>query len=1290
MDLKYQNKVRVDYWESKLKRGVDQNNGFKELNFGLPKIHALSDSETAQFNSITRGESLAKLTIILAGLTLLLNKSLGYIQVIISFNSIDNTTGKKMPVFCVIDLSGINTVRDLILFISKEIKQSVKYADLELDVLKDSLFSKGIDLVSVAQGSIQYKGLTKGSTHSSNLQIECCDNDRTMEFSINDNISGKSFNLSRVSERFVNVIGQIVKNVNQKPGEVSITLDDELHEINRFCTGKHTAINSPSIIDLFETAVVQNPFATALIYKDKTLTYKELDKRSSLFAGYLQQNHKTGEGEYFGLYLSRSENLIIAMLGILKSGSAYVPLEGYPEKRLQYIIEDINIMTIITSSENQGDLNLNCKLILMDDQSIFEKKKGFQTIDILPEDSCYVIYTSGSTGVPKGVVNIHQGVVNLLIWMQQKYDLTSGSRVMHKSPLTFDASVWEIFWPLTSGAQLFVAEPGGHKDGNYLVKTYTKEKITVTHFVPSLLQVLLSETVMSICNSLEIVFSGGEKLAFSLLKDFEQALPDCLLVNFYGPTETTVSVTYWECSSANNTIYIGEPIYNTQIHILDENLNPTPVGVPGCLHICGSNVARGYINKPELTSANYYLLINGEIAYNTGDKARWSENGQVQFLGRIDNQVKVRGFRIELEEIEKVLLELPDIKEAVVLYDSFHSNKKQLVSFIRLSGELNKEKVIKYLKSKLPDYMIPFILVKVNAFKLNINGKIDVAHLRNKNLNELVSAKNQLGRNEFENELIEAWKVFLQVDDIGITDNYFELGGDSILAIQITSWMSRKGYKIQPYKILNHPTILELSDNLVSNEIETEQGILDGQCGLLPVQQAFFELNNVNPSHYNQSVLLKFDKSITDPNVANAANKIIKKHDALRFKYKHSGGIWSQEYGQLYNPFIIEDISDNSKNSQTIRIEQICDKFQKSLDISKGQLFKLVLIRTNRSEPYNRLFMVIHHLAVDGVSWRIIMDDLLQFLLNDTLVYDDKKSSSFRQWHDKLYAYANDSKIEEHTIYWTNVIKHNYPLPQDFYASNRTCDSIAKVRSGLSADQTNKLQSTVNKVYNTKTKDILLYSLTKTLLHWTQKDKVVIGIEGHGRENLSSDINLSQTVGWFTSIYPVALSINPNSSVAQNIKLLKEQLRTVPVNGLSFGAIKYLNNSQKVRSMLGGEDAFEILFNYLGQIQGNHFYQNIFDSADENMGQTMSGENQHKAKIEVNCAIIDGQLDFTWKYSRNEYKEESILTLANKCVEALVAVLDYSNAQSKVEKTPSDFGLAGLIENDELESLLNK
>ena len=632
----------------------------------------------------------------------------------------------------------------------------------------------------------------------------------------------KEETIDRMIGHYTNLLRSIVASPQEQVGRLGmLSVGEEKTLLVDFNATEADYPKDKSIVDLFEEQVIKTPAAVAIVFENEQLTYKELNEHSNQLARYIQKKGVKAE-TLVPICLERSLEMIIGILGVMKAGGAYVPVDPeYPQERISYMLEDTSAAIILSSKASREKLNGNktVKVIALDsDWELIEKEQSSNLKEVIsPKQLAYVIYTSGSTGKPKGAMNEHMGVVNRLTWAQNYFKLSSRDTVLQKTTFCFDVSVWELLWPLLAGARLVFAKPGSQGDSAYLRELIDSQKITMLHFVPSMLSVFLSDLEPGNCKGLENVLCSGEALRASQVQTFGEKLPGVKLHNLYGPTEAAIDVTYWSYLNKGEAIQvvpIGKPVSNTRIYILSNEKELVPTGVAGEIYIGGVQVGRGYLNREELTKEKFlsdpFSNEAGARLYKTGDLGRWLADGNIEYLGRIDDQVKIRGYRIELGEIESILNQSELIQQAVVLAKEDKQGNKRLAGYVVPDGEFNKQAVQSYLNTKLPDYMVPALWVALESIPLTANGKIDRKALPDPEISDMTTVY-VAPRNETEAKLTEIWQELLGVERVGVYDNFFELGGDSILTIQVVSRMRRSGFVMSPKDLFKYQEIAGLS-----------------------------------------------------------------------------------------------------------------------------------------------------------------------------------------------------------------------------------------------------------------------------------------------------------------------------------------------------------------------------------------------------------------------------------------------------------------------------------------------
>ncbi len=651
----------------------------------------------------------------------------------------------------------------------------------------------------------------------------------TMDFDFHTDVFDAPIR-QRTIDHCLRVLDLLLADPEQPIREISLLSESErVHTLRGLNQTGRAYQPDVCLHELIEEQARRTPDATALAFENESLTYRELNERSDQLAAHLQ-GLGIGPESLVGICAERSLDMMVGLLGILKSGGAYVPIDPtYPAERIAYMLSDSAVPVLLTQKRLLGQLPPhNARAICLDDDLGKPPVAAAGPRCVRPDNLAYMIYTSGSTGQPKGAMNTHRAIVNRLRWMQEQYALTSQDRVLQKTPFSFDVSVWEFFWPLLTGATLVIARPEGHKDAAYLARTIQQQSVTTIHFVPSMLDVFLAADVADRCRSLKRVICSGEALSWELTQRFRAAL-GAELHNLYGPTEAAVDVTHWPCSrdAGDRVVPIGYPLANTRIYILDERMEPVPLGVRGELYIGGIQVGRGYWGRPELTAERFvpdpFAPAGGARLYRTGDAGRHREDGSVECLGRLDNQVKIRGFRVELGEIESRLREHPAVREAAVTLSGSANGEKRLVGYVvrRSESQSDTSELRAWLRDRLPEYMVPAAFMELDRLPLSPNGKLDRKALPALQDTQLAGGHGArvAPRNPLERQLVDLWEEMLGVSPIGVTDNFFDLGGHSLVAVRMIGMLAQQTEREIPVAALfESPTIERLAQILSGSD----------------------------------------------------------------------------------------------------------------------------------------------------------------------------------------------------------------------------------------------------------------------------------------------------------------------------------------------------------------------------------------------------------------------------------------------------------------------------------------
>ncbi|EMB0806240.1 non-ribosomal peptide synthase/polyketide synthase [Pseudomonas aeruginosa] len=1019
---------------------------------------------------------------------------------------------------------------------------------------------------------------------------------------------------------------------------------------------------------LFEEQVERTPTAPALAFGEERLDYAELNRRANRLAHALIERG-VGADRLVGVAMERSIEMVVALMAILKAGGAYVPVDPeYPEERQAYMLEDSGVQLLLSQSHLKLPLAQGVQRIDLDRGAPWfeDYSEANPDIHLDGENLAYVIYTSGSTGKPKGAGNRHSALSNRLCWMQQAYGLGVGDTVLQKTPFSFDVSVWEFFWPLMSGARLVVAAPGDHRDPAKLVALINREGVDTLHFVPSMLQAFLQDEDVVSCTSLKRIVCSGEALPADAQQQVFAKLPQAGLYNLYGPTEAAIDVTHWSCvEEGKDAVPIGRPIANLACYILDGNLEPVPVGVLGELYLAGRGLARGYHQRPGLTAERFVAspFVAGERMYRTGDLARYRADGVIEYAGRIDHQVKLRGLRIELGEIEARLLEHPWVREAAVLA----VDGKQLVGYVVLESESGdwREALAAHLAASLPEYMVPAQWLALERMPLSPNGKLDRKALPAPEVS-VAQAGYSAPRNAVERTLAEIWQDLLGVERVGLDDNFFSLGGDSIVSIQVVSRARQAGLQLSPRDLFQHQNIRSLALAAKAGAATAEQGPASGEVALAPVQRWFFERAIPNRQHWNQSLLLQARQPLDGDRLGRALERLQARHDALRLRFREERGAWHQAYAEQAG----EPLWRRQAGSEEALLA-LCEEAQRSLDLEQGPLLRALLV--DMADGSQRLLLVIHHLAVDGVSWRILLEDL-QRLYADLDADLGPRSSSYQAWSRHLHEQAG-ARLDE-LDYWQAQL-HDAPhaLPCENPHGALENRHERKLVLTLDAERTRQLLQEAPAAYRTQVNDLLLTALARATCRWSGDASVLVQLEGHGREDLGEAIDLSRTVGWFTSLFPLRLT--PAADLGESLKAIKEQLRGVPDKGVGYGLLRYLAG-EEAATRLAALPQPRITFNYLGRFDRQFDGAALLVPATESAGAAQDPCAPLANWLSIEGQVYGGELSLHWSFSREMFAEATVQRLVDDYARELHALIEHCCQEGNVGATPSDFPLATL------------
>ncbi len=1021
--------------------------------------------------------------------------------------------------------------------------------------------------------------------------------------------------------------------------------------------------------ELFAARAAAAPESPAIVWDGGRLTYGEVAERAALQAERLAALG-VGPDRLVALVLPRGPELVVGLLAVLQAGGAYLPLdEATPAERLEAILADARPVAVISGAGTSTDGNTD---------------KGTdrgRTDDA--EQLAYVIYTSGSTGRPNGVLVRHRSIVERILAAQVFCGIGPASRVLQVASPGFDASALETWLALASGACLIVP-PEEARSGPALAAVIRREQVSWMILTPAALAAVPDENLPSL-RSLAV---GGESLPAEVANRWSHAQTPRTLFNLYGPTEATIFATLHRCSGTyRREPPIGRPVDGVRAYVLDPYGGLAPEGVTGELCLAGSGLARGYLGRPELTAVRFapdpFGGAAGARLYHTGDLARFRADGALEFLGRADRQVKIRGIRIELGEIEAALAAQPAVREAVVLARPFRSALR-LVAYVVLAdagSDLDVVDAVKTaLRRRLPDAMVPAAWVVLPALPLTAQGKIDRRALPEPEMPTGAAAQAPPA-NAVEAALAQVVAGVLGLPRVGVHDNFFALGGDSILSIQVVTQARLLGIALTPTQLFQQQTVAQMAavaGTLL--EARTEQEPSSGAVPLTPVQRWFFaEIADREPGaahHFNLSLLLAAPQRLDPARLAAALVLLTRQHDALRLRFRRGPEGWEQwteAPGAVPPNLAVIDLSQLTSDARPGALAVAAAQAQGSLDLTNGPLQRAIVCDFGPDQE-GRLLWVTHHLLVDAISWRVLVEDLTAAYASLDL---PPRTTSFKRWVELLAAHAGSPALAAELPFWQGLPwSEAAPIPRD--VSMVTAGTVASERAvsfELDEAETRALLDEVPRAYGTRIQEVLLAAVARAFAGWTASPVLLLDLEGHGREEISAPADLTRTVGWLTTVYPVVLDLRGGGNSGDPgsaLKAVKEQVRRIPGGGLGYGLLR--------ETALAGLPKAEVSFNYLGQIgpAGPLETPSAFSLAPEESGPQRDRRLPRLHLLALEGSIIDRRLSLSCLYSAEVHRHATAEKLLADIGTALRELIDHCRQPEAGGFTPSDFPAARL------------
>ncbi len=1022
-------------------------------------------------------------------------------------------------------------------------------------------------------------------------------------------------------------IASIIENAEQKIEDIEVIIEED-KELWKLYNTTNEEIPEESLEKLVHEQCLRTPDKIAVVNGSEKLTYAELWAKAKRVAGYL---HSKGykRNDYIAISGERSIWTIVNIIGILTAGCAYVPENPeYPKERNSYIRENSKCKDRLTVS-SYTDMDIS-------------KYEPYCCVSD-PDAIAYTIYTSGSTGTPKGVVIKHSAVANTIQDINNKFNVNEDSCIIGLSAFSFDLSVYDIFGSLSTGAKLVIVDD--QRNIEEIQKIINKHKITFWNSVPAIMSMYLMNGGKG-QKHLKSVLLSGDWIPVTLPDEIKTKFKNAEVCSLGGATEASIWSIFYPIKNVfngMNSIPYGMPLANQKILILNASGKLCPIGAIGEICIAGKGVAEGYANQPEKTAAVF--VDNNEYGriYRTGDFGRMHSAGYIEFLGRIDEQVKIRGFRIELGEIESRIREIEGIKECAVIVRTDNRGDKAIYAYYTSDREESVSEIRDRLSESLPGYMVPSYMKQIETIPVTKNGKLDKKALPE--IEGRITKEYIAPRNEAEEAVCEAFREILGVEKAGIQDSFFELGGDSIKAVRIISKLRNAGYAVTVKDVMNGKTAERIAIYIknANEKPKYEQREVTGKIELTPVIRKFVEWQFAKPEHFNQSMMFPVE-GIGNAVLNQAIKELVKHHDVLRAVYrKKELEILSISESRLCDFY---EFDYRNKVDKYKAVEDKCTEIQGSIDLENGPLVKIAVFELGDTK---QMLFCIHHLVVDGVSWRILQEDFetaVRQIEAGEEVKLPEKTASFIEWSQKLKEYGEKLGSKEKD-YWEVA---NAKIAEGRIDGDYIEDEEGYAVAGFSKETTEKLLTKSSNAYGAKIDEVLLAGLARAVGRITGQKRVAVKLEGHGREEINEPISVDRTVGWFTNIYAVSLECSEDN--AEAVINVKDTVRSVPNMGMGYGYVEH-------------ECEPDICFNYLGDFSGS---KTSFVS-EYSTGNDVSSENGLDSKILIDGQVIEEKLEL---FILTQYGQNFAEKIKNELGKSIEELAEYCSKDGNDKKTISD------------------
>ena len=1316
---------QLDFWQQQLAdapkrlelatdhpRPAQQSFAGSTLSFGIPS------QQTSQLRSLAQQTQTTPFMLALAVFASLLSRYSRQDQVLIGSPIANRTTAEAQPLIgffvnTVVFKVQLSPNLDLLSLVEQVREQSLAvYANQDVpfeQVVQQLQLERNLSHTPIFQVMLAYQNVPSQQLSIANLTIKQLPLDLgyakfDLTLFIEETPAGlvgrleynrdlfEPATIARLRDHFLRLLGHALAQPTQPLAQISILSAAECQQL--LVDWNQTQQPFPDQLGLQHLVAQQvqrTPNAPAMRWNNQIICYTELEQRANQLAHLLLQRGVT-QGSIVGVYATRCPEMIISLLAILKAGAAYLPLDpAYPAERLHYLVAD-SAASLIVQASHQALPTLVSTAETLDVVAEAETLASLPTtapmVDFDPQQLAYVIYTSGSTGKPKGVLIQHQGVVNYLHWAIHYYPFEQGAGAPLASSLAFDATITALWGPLCTGKTIDLLPEQDELE--VLAQRLSSEDYSVLKITPAHMEALSQLVAPDQIGSSKAFVIGGEALLQQHVAFWQTNAPNLRLINEYGPTETVVGCVIYQAQAAPSewaAVPIGRPIANTQLYVLDPAGLPVPIGVPGELYIAGLGVGRGYHGRPELTAERFVRLeqlagVQAELArcqqpqpaferlYRSGDLVRYLPDGNLEYLGRIDQQVKLHGFRIELGEIEATLASHPTVHAAVAMIREDRPGHKRLVAYVVAEPTANQDTsiVLTHVAQQLPHYMLPSVVIWLDSLPLTPNGKVDRQALPAPEINQTaLDSAQTTPLDQYEAQLMAIWQRVLGLKAVDRHANFFSLGGDSILVMQVVGIARQHGLILTPRLLFQNQTIASLAQ-AIRQQTQAKPALdplsLQGIVPLSPMQHWLFERQLAQPAHVNQSIVLKLQTGLATEQIQAALDQLVRLHPSLRLIFTQTAA-WQQRYEPAASVPLRE------LQQPTLSQQQVCDaELQASFDLAQVPLLRASLWR---GIDHDQLLLVAHHSIIDGVSWRIVLEDLA-LLLNQQAV--PAATTPFSEWAEYQVQQAQTPQLLSQLAYWRSTIEAITPIPQ--LAQAGLVGEAQRFQTKLNPELTEQLLHHAPERSRTSVAELLITGLAIAFQRWSNLQQLVLDIESHGRESLDPEHDFSRSLGWFTSLYPVRLDFPTTNEPNQWIKQIKESLRAVPQAGAGYGMLRYLHVDPAIRASLVPTHAPAIAFNYLGQLDNQQTLAPFQGLNLEFASQTLAPTNQRSHALELNCYSTDGCLVFDWEC--HQTARAAVEHLAEQYQIALAELLQVPTTTASL--APSDFPAARVKAND--------